>query len=260
MSEFLSRAWTAFSLDVAKAHKRIRIDPAERGFSIFVAVDKQGRKHWFVDNTAHFGASWVGYWWARAAGAFVRCAHVLLHDSHFLVIYVDDLLALFPRHRAPFLACLCIMLATSMGVPISWRKLQLADSLRWIGWDICLGRRPAATLPLDKRAVLLAVLQPLRSPGASVTRRDLRKLVGRLCWFTAGLRWLRPWLAMWFHALAKPKLRLQCLDREQIEEVAGTLDDTMLVSWPCATSDVQAGVCLKHPIDSIERWIAVEIS
>ena len=245
VSEFLSRyqdeAWTAFSLDVAKAHKRIRIDPAERGFSIFVAVDKQGRKHWFVYNTAHFGASWAGYWWARAAGAFVRCAHVLLHDSHFLVIYVDDLLALFPRHRAPFLACLCIMLATSMGVPISWRKLQLADSLRWIGWDICLGRRPVATLPLDKRAVLLAVLQPLRSPGASINRRDLRKLVGRLCWFTAGLRWLRPWLAMWFHALAKPKLRLQCLDREQIEEVAGALDDTMLVSWPCATSDVQAG-------------------
>ena len=73
VSEFLSRhqrvRWTAFSLDVAKAHKRIRIIPAERGYSIFGAVDQRGKKHWFVYNTAHFGASWAGYWWVRAAAA-----------------------------------------------------------------------------------------------------------------------------------------------------------------------------------------------
>ena len=245
VSEFLSRhqrvRWTAFSLDVAKAHKHIRIIPAERGYSIFVAVDQRGKKHRFVYNTAHFGASWAKYWWARAAAAFVRCAHTLIHGSHFLVIYVDDLLALFPKHEAPVLACLCVMLAVAMGVPISWRKLQLADSLRWIGWDICLGGKPVAALPEDKRAVLLAALWPLRVPGASVSRKSLRKLVGRLCWFTAGLRWLRPWLSMWFHALAKPKLHLQCLDCEQIGEVASVLDDSLAVALPCSTSDVQPG-------------------
>ena len=233
VAEFVSRhqdtCWTAFSLDVSKAHKRIKIDPAERGFSVFVAVDKRGRKHWFVYHTAHFGASWAGYWWARAAGAFVRCAHILIHGSHFLVIYVDDLLALFPQPDAPLLACLCIMLATTMGVPLSWHKLQLAGSLKWIGWDIVLGRRPVATLPEDKRAVLRAALQPLCHVGACVSRRELRGLAGRLCWFTAGLRWLRPWLAMLFHALAKPKLRLQCLDSTQIEELARALDSSLTV-------------------------------
>ena len=75
--------------------------------------------------------------------------------------------ALFPKHEAPVLACLCVMLAVAMGVPISWRKLQLADSLRWIGWDICLGGKPVAALPEDKRAVLLAALWPLLRPSRS---------------------------------------------------------------------------------------------
>ena len=187
---------------------RTKIDSAERGFSVFVAVDKRGCKHWFVCHTAHFGASWAGYWWARAAGALVRWAHVLIHGSHFLVIYVDDLLALFRQRDAPLLACLCVMLATAVGVPLSWHKLQLAGSLKWISWDIVLGRRPVATLPEDKRAVLRAALRPFCHVGACVSRRELRRLAGRLSWFTAGLRWLRPWLAMLFHALAKPKLRL----------------------------------------------------
>ena len=56
-----------FSMDVARAHMQIS-----------------------------FGASWAGYWWACAAGDFVRCTHVLLQGGHFLVMYVDHLLALFP--------------------------------------------------------------------------------------------------------------------------------------------------------------------
>ena len=123
-----------------------------------------------------------------------------------------------------------------MGVPLSWHKLQLAGSLnlKWIGW---------ATLPEDTRAVLRAALRPLCHVGACVSRRELRRLAGRLSWFTAGLRWLRlrPWLAMLFHALAKPKLRLQCLDSTQMEELARALDSSLTVRSCCVLSNVQAG-------------------
>ena len=151
----------------------------------------------------------------RAAVAFVQCAQVLIHGSHFLVIYVDDLLAFFSRHEAPILACLCLMLAAAgqwlwEGIPVSWGKLQLADSLRFIGWEICLTSHPVAVLPDDRRAALLAALQPRRVPGAGFNRKDLRTLVGRLRWFTAGFRWLRPWLVMWLEAMGKPKMRLLC--------------------------------------------------
>ena len=149
----------------------------------------------------------------RAAVAFVQCAQVLIHGSHFLVIYVDDLLAFFSRHEAPILACLCLMLAAAgqwlwEGIPVSWGKLQLADSLRFIGWEICLTSHPVAVLPDDRRAALLAALQPRRVPGAGFNRKDLRTLVGRLRWFTAGFRWLRPWPG-WLCGL-RPWASLRC--------------------------------------------------
>ena len=47
IEEFVSRhprdKWIAFSLDVAKAHKRIRVHPSEQGFSLFCAVDSAGQ-------------------------------------------------------------------------------------------------------------------------------------------------------------------------------------------------------------------------
>ena len=83
VAQFVSRCpqmlWQAFSLDVAKARKRIRVRPSERGLSLFAAIDERGEEHWFQYNTTHFGCSWAAYRWARVAAAFMRILHILLH-------------------------------------------------------------------------------------------------------------------------------------------------------------------------------------
>ena len=96
VSSFLSRhdgEWIAFILAVAKAHKRVKVAAAERGYSLFAVTDADGTTHWLCYRTCHFGCSWAAYWWARTAGAFVRIVHRLIHRRHLLAIYVDDILA-----------------------------------------------------------------------------------------------------------------------------------------------------------------------
>ena len=177
VAQFVSRhqdtEWHAFSLDIAKAHKRIRVCHAERGLSLFAVVDSSGATRWLVYNTTHFGCAWAAYWWARTAAAFVRALHCFLQGNHFAAMYVDDLLALFPRQAAPLMACLCVTFACGLGLPLSWHKLQLSSSIKWIGWNFHLDGLPRAFLPPDKQEVLLAALAPLCRPGTWLRRTDL---------------------------------------------------------------------------------------
>ena len=85
-------------------------------------------------------------------------------------MYVDDLLALFPQPAAPLMACLCVTLACGLGLPLSWHKLQLSSSIKWIGWSLHLEGSPRAFLPPDKQEVLLAALAPLCKPGTWALR------------------------------------------------------------------------------------------
>ena len=111
-------------------------------------------------------------------------------------MYVDDLLALFKQTDSPLQASLCIMLACALGVPLSWHKLQLSTDLSWICWRLCFAGEPCASLPDDKRVRLGVALRALVQEGNRVCRRELRQLLGMLCWFTTGARWLRPWLRL----------------------------------------------------------------
>ena len=171
----------------------------------------------------------------------MRSLRILLHCSHFLAIYVDDALGLFPKQSAPLSACLCVLLAEGLGIPLSWHKLQLSDTLTWIGWRLSFANDPVATLPDDKRARLLSLLKPLTKAGARIGRMELRKIIGLLCWFTAGARWLKPFLGQWFHCLLKPKMVLQNLDSLQLCEVCGLLNESLVVKGPCKLCDVQPG-------------------
>ena len=52
VSEFLSRdpdaLWTAFIMDVSKAHKRVKVAPEDCGFSLFAIIDSRGDIHWIM--------------------------------------------------------------------------------------------------------------------------------------------------------------------------------------------------------------------
>ena len=157
------------------------------------------------------------------------------------MMYVDDMLALFPRPVAPRMAVIVICLAVALGVPLSWKKLRLGPRVKWVGWDIRLVDSPSATLPEDKRARLLAGLHCLLVPGKKVLRRELESIVGLLSWFTTGARWLRPWLRQLFHLLHKPALTMRCLDGVQRREILDLCSAEGIVGRAAQLSDIPVG-------------------
>ena len=128
VAQFLSRhpqeQWLAFRLDFSKAHKQVKVHPAETGAQhILRQRPQRGYKVGLLQNLP-FGCAWAAYWWSRVAAAFIRVAHRFLHHSHFC-IYVDDALALFPHRVAAPMACQLLILACVLGFGT---RLTLATS------------------------------------------------------------------------------------------------------------------------------------
>lgn len=90
---------TQLTLDVAKAHKRILMDPKDGGMLCFHA---NGKLYRCV--TLNFGARASGCYWGRVAGLMVRAGHSILGYGHTLWQYVDDLLAWLDSVSAPLWA------------------------------------------------------------------------------------------------------------------------------------------------------------
>ncbi|CAE7731791.1 unnamed protein product, partial [Symbiodinium pilosum] len=211
----LAQDWTAFVLDVSKAHKRVKVRHSEQGLSLFTVIDESGRTHWLVYKTCHFGCAWAAFWWARVAAGLIRLTHVLIAIiSHFLSIYVDDSLSLLPSSSA---------------------------KVRWIGWLFNLGGKLCATLPEDKSVRLVAALSAVARVGSRHSRRELESLVGLLSWYTCGARWLKQWTAIWFRMLLKAVLRFLPLDRAQLAEVLELLNSRARLLQRAQLCDAQAG-------------------
>ena len=217
------------------------VHPAEQGLSTFCVKDHSGATKWVYYKTCHFGYAWAAYWWSRAAAAFIRVAHRFLHHSHFLCIYVDDALALFPRRVAAPMACQLLILACVLGFPLARHKVDLGDQLSWIGWDLRFQGYPSAFLPASKLEAMLCSLQQICATPRRVNRKELQTLVGRLVWYTTGAFWLKPWLQVWFHMLGKVRLRFQSLQREQLKDLYHCLDRDCRVSRLPRLCDIQVG-------------------
>ena len=244
VAQFLSRHqrqdWVAFLLDVKPALKRVKVAPAERGFSIFALADPSGARRQVVYHTCHFGCSWAAYWWSRLAAGFVRLSHRLIYHTHFGSMFVDDKLSLFPADEAAIMACLQVVLACALGTPLSWHKMLLGTFVKWIGWQLDLRGVPRAFLPEDKVIVICFALRRV-CRGTPISRRELESLIGRLLWFTGGMRWLRPWRSTWFRMASKPILRFLHLDWEQVDELLELLGEDLHVCRRARFSDARCG-------------------
>ena len=80
------------------------------------------------------------------------------------------------------------MFLVSMGIPLSWEKLQLGEDLSWIGWSLRLSVR-SACLPRDKQSKILGLLCPLLKAGTRMPRREVERVIGLLLGFTAAAFW-----------------------------------------------------------------------
>ena len=174
----------ALVLDVAKAHRRMLIRPADRGLLCFRHA---GRLYQSI--TLNFGARVSSFYWARCAGLLMRLLKRLLRVRHSSWIYVDDILALFDRVSAPLWASVAVVLLLCLRIPMSWHKGTLSPSVVWIGWQMDF---ECFTVRLDP-SKLSRLIELANSRTCPV--RDLERLTGKLLWLSSLFRCFRPTLA-----------------------------------------------------------------
>ncbi|CAE8581638.1 unnamed protein product [Polarella glacialis] len=121
-------SFVGFTMDVSKAHKRIKVRHEDQGLLMFRHA---GILYYYV--VCHFGGSFSAYWWSRVGSALTRISHQLLWVSHAGWLYVDDWLWRLLASVAPLHASLLVALMCVLKVPMSWHKCHLKAQIDWIG-------------------------------------------------------------------------------------------------------------------------------
>ena len=209
---------TQFTLDVSKAHRRILVASADGGLLCFHA---NGELYRCV--TLNFGARASGWYWGRLAGIMVRSCHSLLAHGHALWQYVDDLLAWLDKTSSPLWASLIVILLLILGVPMSWHKAALADTIDWIGWRIPVSSWTVA-VPPEKLAKIIDQIRTIQA-SSHLTLRDLQSLVGRLLWLTSAWHYLRPLLIPLYKALHRIPTTMVGMDHTTFQAMITQLDE-----------------------------------
>ena len=197
------------TLDVAKAHRRILIDPKDGGMLCFHA---NGKLYRCV--TLNFGARASGWYWGRVAGLMVRTGHSLLGYVHVLWQYVDDLLAWLESVSAPLWASILVILFMILGIPLSWHKAALSMEVDWIGWRISLASW-SILVPDTKIRKIMSQVHALMA-HTKVPVKDLQSLVGRLLWLTSAWHYLRPLLIPLYKALSRLPVTMVGMDHVDV--------------------------------------------
>lgn len=183
-----------FSMDIRSAHKLVVIKPSDRGL---LGFSLEGRIYFY--KVAPFGATFSAYHWTRLGSFILRFLHRLGWWPHAGFLYVDDFFFIFPEPVALIMATLFCITSLVVGLPLSWRKTELAPSVQWIGWrfHVLAG---FVELPASKVQKLQDYLHSMLK-STRTSRRNLEKLLGLLNWVTQVFILMRCWLPILYRDL-----------------------------------------------------------
>ena len=122
----------ALSLDIKSAHKRVVVK-SERGLLRFTW---QGSLYFY--KVAPFGATLAQHWWGRLGSCLLRLLHILVWVAHSGHLFVDDYLFSMQHELLPHFGSMICLFLQIMGVPLSWKKLQISFQVDWMGWCFAL--------------------------------------------------------------------------------------------------------------------------
>ena len=243
--------YIAFTADVSKAHKRIRLHPEEQGLLLF-----QWMGILYHYKVCHFGGRFSGYWWARMGAYLHRMLHRIIFISHAGWLYVDDWLWRFRTDIAPIGAMLTCMSLVAVGCPLSWHKLAYGRAVKWIGLIHNFSER-TFTIPEDKTARALEFLQQVGQSDNTFDRHQLQSGTGLLMWLSMLLHLLRPWLSEFYAALNRPVSNLVNCSIQQLAEVVDRLSHDLTLKHQCTLSTAGKGWKLREinhrPITNIDE-------
>ena len=199
--------WTALSLDVEAAHKRVKIRPEEHGLLLFRVGGKT-----FYFKVCHFGGRFSAYWWGRTAALLIRVLHKAIYIEHGGWIFVDDFLWALKSSVAPLMASFVCFLLIAMGCPISWAKAKLGTNITWIGWSLNF-RLGTVSATESKVQALMDFLDRFAAGGKKQSRSSIETGVGLAMWLAALIRNIKPWLSVFYKCLNNPSLTLVSVNK-----------------------------------------------
>ena len=226
-----------FSLDVKGAHKTSRVREQDIGL---LGIRPQERLLFY--KVCPFGATFSSHWFARLGGFFTRCLHLLIWLPHVLLLYVDDLLLFQNSKVLPLSAALTLAFCACFKIPLSWKKLQMGQTITWIGWEINLSAA-CFSLPEAKRNKLHELVSEcLRH--RQVSRKQLDKLLGLLQWILHGMPTLRPWLSSLYDDMHRPLGTNVSVNPTFWAGIASHLDEELRFTTPPPGTAISKGATL----------------
>lgn len=215
--------YISFVVDVKNAHKLVRVHPSERGLLVF---KWSGRT--FCYEVCYVGGTFPAYWWARVGGLFHRLLHLLIYVTHLGLLYVDDWLWHFLVAVAPFLAALSLALCVALGLPISWKKLQLGREVNWLGVVLDMGFR-TWVLTDDKYAKSVKFLRWILASEDPYLRKKVETGVGLLNWEAHLFLFVRPYLYGFYSMLTQYSNTWVSASRNDLVDLADACNDRLVV-------------------------------
>ena len=181
--------------DVSKAHRRIKIRPADWGYQ----ACKLTKGTVWLNKVGTYGMGSAAYWWGRAAAAFlVRLGYYLAGKANAveLLLYADDFLWAARRKSGIVFLGQFLFLLVALGVPFRWDKFRGGTTVEWVGfwvnlWDGEIGIS-------ERRAIWLVRWMEERIKEGRADMRDFTAVLGRLSFTMGPVDFIRPFIAPLF--------------------------------------------------------------
>ena len=104
-----------------------------------------------------FWDQYAQLYWGRLAAILARLSYHLTPDLLWVLVLVDDFMALLGQNAAEVTSGILMLFFTLLGCPISWHKHVLHPLNRWPGYMVDINEA-TVWLPEDKLTALLPAL------------------------------------------------------------------------------------------------------
>ncbi|CAE7196317.1 unnamed protein product [Symbiodinium sp. CCMP2592] len=188
----------AICIDVKQAHKRCRIRDSEQGLLGFTWHNAL-----YFFRCCPFGAVFSQHWWGRVGGCTLRLLHTLLFLAHVGLLFVDDFIFSQAASLMPLSGAVICLFLQILGVPVSWKKLQISCRVNWIGWRLCFSSG-TVSLREEKRLRLLEQVRSLLRGGGRISTKELESFLGLAMWACALFPTMRAMMHPFYKDLWSP--------------------------------------------------------
>ncbi|CAE7277494.1 unnamed protein product [Symbiodinium sp. CCMP2592] len=211
----------AICIDVKQAHKRCRIRDSEQGLLGFTWHNAL-----YFFRCCPFGAVFSQHWWGRVGGCTLRLLHTLLFLAHVGLLFVDDFIFSQAASLMPLSGAVICLFLQILGVPVSWKKLQISCRVDWIGWRLCFSSG-TVSLREEKRLRLLEQVRSLLRGGGRISTKELESFLGLAMWACALFPTMRAMMHPFYKDLWSPAATNFSIAPESWHSICSFLDSSL---------------------------------